>query len=86
MAHILACIESVHDRLEAIEQLALGSTPHDSSAAGGTAAGRVPAWRRPTAGEARWQVAVCTAAAIALQLPVNGREILVHPADRKSVV
>jgi hypothetical protein len=77
LAHVLACIESVHDRLEAIEGLAHAA---QGSAARETAASRLPAWRRPTDGEARWQVAVCTAAAIALQLPVSGREVLVHPA------
>jgi uncharacterized membrane protein len=81
LAHVLACIESVHDRLQAIEELALGAqgSPGEGTAARGTVISRLPAWRRPTDGEARWQVAVCTAAAIALQLPVSGREVLVHP-------
>jgi uncharacterized membrane protein len=86
MAHVLACIESVHDRLQAIEELALGlqgsagqgRAAHGSGAPGITGS-RLPAWCRPTEGEARWQVALCTAAAIALQLPVSGREVLVKP-------
>lgn len=40
----------------------------------------VPAWKRPTEGEARWQAAVAVAAAIALQFPVPGRLVLLHPA------
>jgi uncharacterized membrane protein len=42
--------------------------------------GFVPAWRRPTEGEARWQVSVVVAAAVALQFPLPGRLVLVHPA------
>ena len=41
--------------------------------------GAVPAWRRVTEGEARWQVSLAVAAAIALQLPVSGRLALVRP-------
>jgi hypothetical protein len=77
MAHVVAGIQSLRERLEEIEELARAA---QGTAGRGTAASRLPAWRRPTDGEARWQVALCTAAAIALQLPVNGREILVHPA------
>jgi uncharacterized membrane protein len=42
--------------------------------------GFVPAWRRPTEGEARWQVSVAVAAAVALQFPLPGRLVLLHPA------
>jgi uncharacterized membrane protein len=76
MAHVLAGIQSLHDRLEAIEDLARSAqddgTPPASRA-------RVPSWRRPTDGEARWQVTLATAAGIALQLPVYGRAQLVRP-------
>jgi len=41
--------------------------------------GAVPAWRRVTEGEARWQVSLAVAAAILLQLPVSGRLALVRP-------
>ena len=41
--------------------------------------GFVPAWRRPTEGEARWQVSVAVAAAVALQFPLPGRLVLLHP-------
>jgi hypothetical protein len=40
----------------------------------------VPAWRRPTQGEARWQVSLAVAAAVALQYPLPGRLVLVHPS------
>ena len=40
----------------------------------------MPAWKRPTDGEARWQVAVAVAVAVALQLPLPDRLVLVHPA------
>jgi hypothetical protein len=39
----------------------------------------VPAWRRRTQGEARWQVAACVAVAIALQIAVPGRLVLLRP-------
>ena len=39
----------------------------------------VPAWRRPTEGEARWQAALAVAVAVALQYPLPGRLVLVHP-------
>jgi hypothetical protein len=76
MSHILAGIHSVQGRLEAIEDLVRAAQRSGGSSPGT----RLPAWRRPTDGEARWQVALCTAAAIALQLPVPGRLVLVHPA------
>ncbi len=41
--------------------------------------GFVPAWRRPTEGEARWQVSVAVAVAVALQFPLPGRLVLLHP-------
>jgi hypothetical protein len=40
----------------------------------------MPAWKRPTDGEARWQVAVAVAAAVALQLPLPDRLVLLRPA------
>ena len=39
----------------------------------------VPAWRRVTEGEARWQVSLAVTAAILLQLPVSSRLALVRP-------
>jgi hypothetical protein len=44
------------------------------------AAGEViPAWRRRTRGERRWQVAACTAVAIGLQVAVPGRLAVLRP-------
>src|SRR5487761_1498461 len=42
--------------------------------------GFVPAWRRPTEGEARWPAAVAVTAAGALPFPLPGRLVLLHPA------
>ena len=75
-ARILAGIEALHARLDALEV----TGRRELGAAEGLAVRWVPAWCRPTQGEARWQVAVVTAAAIALQLPVPGRLDLVRPA------
>jgi len=75
-ARILAGIESLHARLDALE--AAGRS--ELGAAASLATRSVPAWQRKTDGEARWQVALVTAAAIALQLPVPGRLDLVRPA------
>jgi uncharacterized membrane protein len=78
LAHVLAGIQSLQGRLEAIEGLARAAIDDGTPAASGTRG--VPAWRRRTEGEARWQVAAATAVAIALQLPVEGRVLLVRPA------
>jgi len=40
----------------------------------------MPAWKRPTDGEARWQASVAVAAAVALQLPLPDRLVLLRPA------
>lgn len=40
------------------------------------AGGRLPAWRRPTGGEHRWQVSVAVAVAIGLQLLLPDRMVL----------
>ena len=46
----------------------------------GTGTGHeMPAWKRPTAGEARWQVAAAIAIAIALQIAVPGRLVVLRP-------
>jgi len=45
----------------------------------GSSPGFVPAWKRPTEGEARWQAAVAVAIAIALQFPLPGRLVLLRP-------
>jgi hypothetical protein len=71
-ARILAGLRLLHDRLDAIDQSALGRDARALQS-------RLPAWRRRTEGEARWQVTLCTAAAIALQIPVPDRLDMVRP-------
>jgi hypothetical protein len=79
-ARVLASLEAVHARLTALEGVARTAAVEASRAAGGQREAENPAWLRKTAGEARWGVALCTAAAIALQLPVPGRLILARPS------
>ena len=76
-------IRSIHERIDELHQLLAqrleteGERPaswlHEHSAV------HLPAWKRPTNGEARWQVALCTAAAILLQIAVPDRLMLVRP-------
>lgn len=79
MAHVLESIQSVHDRLSEIESLARTAIGGSAPGTPGTPGTRVPAWRRPSDGEARWQVTLTTAVAIVFQLPISGRALLVHP-------
>jgi hypothetical protein len=73
--HVLDRVRSLHDRIEELEQLLSGEARHELAELK-----LPPAWRRQTDGESRWQVALCTAAAIGLQVAVPGRLMLVHPA------
>jgi hypothetical protein len=73
----MAGIQSLHDRLDAIENVV--RTTVDDGARIAYRAKAVPPWRRPSDGEGRWQVSLATATAIALQLPVEGRVLLVRP-------
>jgi uncharacterized membrane protein len=76
-------IRSLHERIDELHRLVAqrleteGERPaswlHEHSGV------RLPAWKRPTSGEARWEVALCTTAAIALQIAVPGRLVLLHP-------
>jgi hypothetical protein len=70
-ALILDGIRALHSRLNELE--------HRVAPAGHPVLAVIPAWRRPTKGEARWQVAVAVAAAVALQYPLPGRIVLLHP-------
>jgi len=82
-ALILKGIRALHDRLDEIERRvapADRSGPGEGRRPGAAGLGVMPAWRRPTEGEARWQAAVAVAAAVALQFPLPGRLVLVHPA------
>jgi hypothetical protein len=77
---ILEGIRALHGRLDEIERrvAAAGHGGHSTGLRLGE--GFVPAWLRRTEGEARWQAAMAVAAAIALQLPVPGRLVLVRPS------
>jgi uncharacterized membrane protein len=81
---VIEGIRSLHDRLDELERLLRqgpGTRPGHAGARGsGDGAPALPAWRRPTPGEPRWQVAACTAAGIALQVAVPGRLSLVNPS------
>ena len=76
-ALILEGIRSLHDRLSELERRTTHFVPGGRADPGGH--GVVPAWRRPTAGEARWQAALAVAVAVALQYRLPGRLVLVHP-------
>ena len=87
-AHVVEGIRSLHDRIGDLERLvsqrleAEGKRPAEwlHEHAGVLHQAQLPAWRRPTSGEPRWQVALVTAIAIGLQTAVPGRLVLVHPA------
>jgi uncharacterized membrane protein len=83
-ALILEGIHALHGRLDEFERRI---APSERSSQGegqppgeGGKPGFMPAWKRPTDGEARWQVAVAVAAAVALQLPLPDRLVLLRPA------
>ena len=79
-ALILAGIRALHSRLDELERRMPG--PERSSQGEAQRPGEevVPAWKRPTEGEARWEVTIAVAAAVALQFPLPGRLVLLHPA------
>jgi uncharacterized membrane protein len=79
MAQIMDGIRALHARLDEFERrvaLPWRSGPGVGPPPAGVP---VPAWKRPTEGEARWQATVAVAVVIALQFPLPGRLILVHP-------
>jgi uncharacterized membrane protein len=81
-ALILEGIRALHDRLDKLERRvapAERSGPGEGRRPGAGGPGFTPAWRRPTEGEARWQVAVAVAVAVALQFPLPGRLVLLRP-------
>jgi hypothetical protein len=70
-ALILDGIRALHDRMDELERrMAPGERPGPRV---------VPAWKRPTQGEARWQAALAVGVAVALQYALPGRLVLVHP-------
>jgi hypothetical protein len=68
---ILDGIRALHDRLNELE--------HQVAPAEQPAPAPVPAWKRATEGEERWQAAVAVAVAVGLQYPLPGRLVLLHP-------
>jgi hypothetical protein len=80
---ILEGIRALHGRLDELERRV--SLPEHSSQGArqrlgeGARPGFIPAWKRPTQGEARWQVTIAVAAAVALQFPLPGRLVLLRP-------
>jgi len=81
---VLDGIRSLHERIDELHRLVAGRLEsegvHTASEWLYTRAARVPAWQRRTQGELRWPVAVATAVAIALQMAVPDRLVLVHPS------
>ena len=76
-ALILEGIRALHDRLSELEHRVV---PGERPGFGGhPGPGFTPAWKRPTAGEARWQVTVAVAVAVALQFRLPGGLVLLHP-------
>ena len=81
-------IQSLHERLDELQhvvaqRLEAAGMPATSLLHARIEGGhrpQLPAWRRHTEGEARWQVALCTAVAIALQVAVPDRLVLVSPS------
>jgi uncharacterized membrane protein len=69
-------LDALWERLTRLERSFPGQLRHLPEEVGKEA---VPAWRRVTEGETRWQVSLAVAVAILLQLPVSGRLALVRP-------
>ena len=86
--HVLNGIKSLHERLDELQhvvsqRLEAAGMPATSllhTRIEGSHPPQQPAWRRRTEGEARWQVAFCTAVAIALQVAVPDRLTLLSPS------
>jgi uncharacterized membrane protein len=87
-AHVIEGIRSLHDRIDELQRAVAQGLATEGMHAGswlhGHAGGQhqphlAPAWRRRTRGEARWQVTLCVAVGIALQIAVPGRLVLLRP-------
>ena len=74
---LAAGIGSLHERLDRIEHLVAETCVHPAERVHLHVG--VPAWKRRTDGEARWQVAICVAVAIALQIAAPGRLAVLRP-------
>ena len=83
-------IRSLHERIDELQRLVTQRLETDAMRTAGDlartrtdavrAARVIPAWERRTQGELRWPVTITTAAAIALQLAVPDKLVLVHPS------
>jgi hypothetical protein len=84
-------IRSLHARLDELHRVvtqrlesegvhAAGEWLHERADAVAHQARAIPAWQRRTQGELRWPVTLTTTVAIALQVAVPDRLVLVHPA------
>jgi uncharacterized membrane protein len=73
---ILEGIRVLNARLDELERRV---APPERDGPGAGRPSPVPAWKRRTGGEARWQPTAAVVVAIALQFPLPGRLILVHP-------
>jgi hypothetical protein len=82
-------IQSLHDRIDELHRLVAQRLEAEGMQAGAWLHGHsgavhsrpgLPAWRRKTDGELRWPVALTTAAAIALQVAVPDKLVLVSPS------
>ena len=82
-AQILEGIRALNARLDELERKVAPqerSGPGAGPASGpGGKPGPMPAWKRVTEGEARWQATAAVAVAIALQFPLPDKLVLVHP-------
>jgi len=86
--HVLNGIQSLHDRMDELQRVVaqrlesagMPATSLLHAHVEGAHLPQLPAWRRHTEGEARWQVATCTAVAIALQVAVPDRLALLSPS------
>ncbi len=73
-AHVLDGIRLLRARIDELERQLAGEARHELGELRG-----LPAWRRRTDGEPRWQAALCTAGGIAMQIAVPGRLALLRP-------